>query len=241
MRILISNDDGIRARGIIELAKLARTISDDVWVVAPKEQCSAMSHKMTPFRPMRVTKVFDFPVEGVRAFSVGGTPGDSVKVALQWLMKDQEPDVLLTGINEGYNAGYDIMYSGTVAAAMEGAARGIPSYAFSLTPRKPFDLVEAYFKEVWDYVSKTELTRGQVWNINFPGCKPEECQGIKKTVPALMEFYSTGGFVEEKIDDEETFLMIERGGERDPEPGTDLYELIHNYISVDVLQCEIFH
>ena len=117
MRILITNDDGINAIGIHKLAEMAKKLGE-VWVVAPEGQCSAMSQKITVSDKIRLAKAPDFPVSGVKAYRLGGTPADCVKVAVEYLMTEK-PDVVFSGINNGYNAGIEVSYSGTVAAAME--------------------------------------------------------------------------------------------------------------------------
>ena len=108
MRILVVNDDGIKAEGIRRLAACAKKFGE-VWVVAPARQCSAMSQRITVRENLEVRKA-DFPVMGVKAYSVDGTPADCVKVALNHLLPEK-PDTVFSGINEGYNEGYDILYS----------------------------------------------------------------------------------------------------------------------------------
>ena len=130
MKILIVNDDSISAPGIAMLAKTAAQVGE-VWVVAPAQECSAMSQKLTLRELLTVEKVEEFPVKVAGAYKVGGTPVDCVKVALTYILKEM-PDVVLSGINNGYNAGYDISYSGTLGAAFEAARNGIPAIAFSV-------------------------------------------------------------------------------------------------------------
>ena len=106
MRILIVNDDSITAPGIAKLAKAASCLGE-TWVVAPEEQCSALSQKLTLRETLTVRKVEDFPVKVAGAYAVGGTPVDCVKVALTYILKEK-PDYVFSGINNGYNAGFDI-------------------------------------------------------------------------------------------------------------------------------------
>ena len=127
-KILLVNDDGIRADGLAFLARLASRLGE-VTVAAPDSQCSAMSHRITVHGELTVKKV-SFPVPEVTAYSVSGTPADCVKVALHYLLSEK-PDIVFSGINRGYNAGVDILYSGTVGAAMEALVNGIPAIAFS--------------------------------------------------------------------------------------------------------------
>ena len=119
-RILVSNDDGIHAPGIKVLEQVARTLSKDVWVVAPESEQSAAGHSLTLTVPLRIRKV------SARKFAVNGTPTDSVLLAVNHIMKDHKPDLVLSGVNAGGNLGEDITYSGTVAAAMEATLLRIP-------------------------------------------------------------------------------------------------------------------
>ena len=128
MNILISNDDGIRAEGIARLAAAALPFGR-VYVAAPQSQCSGMSQKLT-IRGTLAVEQADFPVPVEAAWAVGGTPADCVKAAVKALVPCR-PDVVLTGVNQGWNAGLDIAYSGTIGAALEGVMNGIPAIAFS--------------------------------------------------------------------------------------------------------------
>ena len=125
MRILLTNDDGVHAPGLEVLMKIARAISDDIWIVAPSEEQSGTGHSLTLTRPLRIRK------HGHQHFSVTGTPTDAVMMAVSHLMKDCKPDLVLSGVNRGANLGEHVTYSGTVSAAMEGAISGIRSIALS--------------------------------------------------------------------------------------------------------------
>ena len=129
MKILVVNDDSIHAPGIALLAKAAMELGE-VTVVAPAHQCSAMSQKITIRGDMRVDQAADFPVPVKAAYMVDGTPADCVKIAMQYLLVER-PDYVFSGINDGYNAGFDIAYSGTIGAALESVMNGIPAIAFS--------------------------------------------------------------------------------------------------------------
>ena len=116
MRVLLSNDDGVNAPGLAALA--AAFPDDEVWIVAPDREQSASSHAISLHRPLRLLEL------GPRRFSVDGTPTDAVFMALNHVLRDRRPDLVLSGINHGPNLGNDVLYSGTVAAAMEGALIG---------------------------------------------------------------------------------------------------------------------
>ena len=125
MRILLTNDDGVRAPGLKVLEQIAASLSDDVWIVAPTEEQSGSGHSLTLTVPVRLRKL------GEKRFCVTGTPTDAVMMAIAWIMKDEPPDLILSGVNRGANLGEDCTYSGTVSAAMEGALAGIKSIALS--------------------------------------------------------------------------------------------------------------
>ena len=125
MRIMVVNDDGIESDGIRRLAGMAAELGE-VWVLAPRHQCSAMSQRITIRGDMRVDKVRDFPVPVKAAYKVDGTPADCLKIAMQYLL-EEKPDYVFSGINDGYNAGFDIAYSGTLGAAFEAVMNGVPA------------------------------------------------------------------------------------------------------------------
>src|ERR1700685_4707853 len=121
MRILVTNDDGIHAPGLIAAEKIARALTDDVWVVAPETEQSGASHSLTLPLPLRLREV------DKRRFAVTGTPTDCVMMACAHIMKDKPPTLILSGVNRGSNMADDVTYSGTIAGAMEGTMLGIPS------------------------------------------------------------------------------------------------------------------
>src|SRR6201999_2230573 len=124
-RILVTNDDGIHAPGLAVAESIARALSDDVWVVAPETEQSGASHSLTLTLPLRLRKISE------RRFAVSGTPTDCVMMAALHTLKEQPPELVLSGVNWGSNLADDVTYSGTIAGAMEGCALGIPSIALS--------------------------------------------------------------------------------------------------------------
>lgn len=124
MRILLTNDDGIHAEGLSVLERIARTISDDVWVVAPEVDQSGLAHSLTLSEPLRLRPVSE------RRFALRGTPTDCVIMAVKKIL-DRKPDLVLSGVNVGANLADDVTYSGTVAGAIEGTLQGIRSIALS--------------------------------------------------------------------------------------------------------------
>lgn len=229
MRILITNDDGITAEGIRRLAVMAKEFGE-VWVVAPEKQCSAMSHCLT-VRGYIEVRPAEFPVEGVKAYSVGGTPADCVKAAVHEIMP-QRPDIVFSGINFGYNAGGDILYSGTVGACMEALLQGMPAIAFSNEPNGVYEVLDKYMLSVTKQLLSDMPAKNEIWNINFPGCKLEKCQGIKwNCAPAKSPFYTDHY---ERTELENGCFRLETAGipATSGEEGTDIWALLENYISV---------
>ena len=126
MRILITNDDGIEAAGLDVLEKIATDLSDDVWVIAPETDQSGAAHSLTLAEPLRMREL------APRRYAVKGTPTDCVIMGVRFLLADQPPELVLSGVNRGQNLADDVNYSGTVAGAIEAALLGIPSIAMSL-------------------------------------------------------------------------------------------------------------
>lgn len=234
MRILVVNDDGIEAEGIARLAKGALSFGE-VWVVAPKSQCSAMSSRITVRGEIAVCKE-PFRVEGVTAYSVAGTPADCVKVALTQLMPEK-PDIVFSGINEGYNAGIDIQYSGTVGAAMEALLNGIPAIAFSREANEIWDVAEEYLIPIARELMEEQLPANEIWNVNFPGCALSELRGIRReVVPAQTQFYLDHYTRTEK--EGESFVLTAAGipvTEQMPD-GTDIRAVQERYIAIGKLR-----
>lgn len=233
MKILVVNDDSIHSPGIALLARAAMEFGE-VTVVAPADQCSAMSQKISIHNAMKVEKVEDFPVSVKAAYQVGGTPADCVKAALHYVL-DEKPDYVFSGINEGYNVGYDIAYSGTLGAAFEAVMHGIPAMAFSNTMNAPLHIAEAYLVPVIRELMETGLARGEVWNVNFPSVEPRELKGIlrdRKIAP--MQFYSEN-YAQIANGDGSVSLKATGGPltEEDVTPaGTDAEAVLKGYISI---------
>ena len=176
-RILVTNDDGIHAPGLKVLERIAKSLSRDVWVVAPETEQSATSHALTLRRPLRTRK------HGRRRFSVDGTPTDCVLVAYRNLLREGPPDLVLSGINHGANLGEDVTYSGTVAAAMEAAILGVRAVAFSQMrpPDKRIDwrTAERFVPEILRALVSIPWTRDMLVNVNFPPLAPDQVAGVR--------------------------------------------------------------
>jgi 5'-nucleotidase len=176
-RILVTNDDGVQAPGIAVLEEIARTITDDVWTVAPETEQSATSHSLTVRRPLRVRQL------EARRHSVDGTPTDCVVVATAKILADRKPDLVLSGINLGSNLAEDVTYSGTVAAAMEAALIGLPAIALSLNRRGDhdfrWDTPRRHGPDVIRRICAAGFTPDALVNVNFPDVEPDAVRGVR--------------------------------------------------------------
>jgi 5'-nucleotidase len=228
-RILITNDDGIEADGLLRLVKEAVKFGE-VWVVAPDGQRSAASHSIVLQKPLDVYP-YDLGIEGVHAFSCSGMPGDCVRVGSLSVMP-YKPDVVLAGINDGYNAASDIQYSATVGAALEAAFQGYPAIALS-EGRMGHQVTDHYLHEVLAELIDQKPGNGNVINVNFPECPIEQYRGIlrERKVSKRMLFKDSYPLVEELPDGGKRYLVH---GERQEtaEDGTDLRALFDGYISI---------
>ncbi len=228
-KILITNDDGIQSDGIARLAKAA-TKHGEVWVVAPDGQRSAMSHTVTLRDTVEAWEV-DFPVEGVHAFACSGTPVDCVRVGTLNLVPGK-PDIVLSGINYGYNVATDIQYSATAGAAFEATVQKLPAIAFSEDMSDMHETTDRYLDEILAELLEKPIEANKIWNVNFPGCPLTECKGVMHgTKVSRDEFYSD--HYDETIlpDGRKSFQVI---GERHTkaDDGTDLRAVLDGYVSV---------
>lgn len=233
MKILVVNDDSIHAPGIALLAKAAMSFGE-VYVVAPANQCSAMSQKLTIRGALNIEKAVDFPVPVKGAYKVDGTPADCVKVALLHLL-DEKPDYVFSGINDGYNVGFDIAYSGTLGAAFEAILNGIPAIAFSNAANTPLDIAEQHLVFIAKELTAISLGRGEVWNVNFPAVEPGSLKGILRErsvapVQLFQEWYE-----EHTLQDGTISLEIhgapKTAADSVPE-GSDMEAVLRGYISI---------
>ncbi|WP_026896045.1 5'/3'-nucleotidase SurE [Clostridiisalibacter paucivorans] len=181
MNILISNDDGINAIGIKLLAEELTKLGH-VTVVAPDRERSATGHAITIHNPLRVEKIENY-YKQINAWSVNGTPGDCVKIAVESIL-NQKPDLVVSGINNGPNLGSDVLYSGTVSAAMEGSIQGIPSIAISLADfgdKMNYEGAAKYSCKLVNIIMKKLKNNKGLFNVNVPSASMEDIKGIKFT------------------------------------------------------------
>ena len=175
--ILITNDDGIHALGIKHLWQSLKDFADLI-IVAPNKEQSSVGLSITVRDPIQIEEVFW--AEGSKAWSVTGTPADCVKMALS-VLSEKTPNLVVSGINRGANAGRNLLYSGTVGGAIEGVLHGIPAIAFSCSEYKlpRYDLVEKYIPKVVEYALSHPLPKGSLLNVNFPEKDNGHVKGFK--------------------------------------------------------------
>ena len=186
MKILLTNDDGIYAPGLFALYKALRH-DYEVHIVAPETEMSAVGHAITLTSPLRVQKIHKNGA--FFGYAITGTPADCVKIAVKELM-DGPPDIILSGINRGANVGVNLLYSGTVSAATEGAFLGIPSAAISLASRKEpdFRFAARFSREIIQMIRKEGLTQGTALNVNIPALPPDKIRGVSFTRQGTARF-----------------------------------------------------
>jgi len=240
MRILCTNDDGIHAPGLKIVEQIARQLSDDVWVVAPELDQSGVSHSLSLNDPLRLREV------GPRHFAVRGTPTDCVIMGARHILGDKMPDVVLSGVNKGRNVAEDVVYSGTIAGALEGTILGLPSFAlsqeFSLDTRdKPlWDTALTFGPQILQKVIAAGVPKNTVINVNFPACVPDQVAGIRVTRQGKRNL----GFL--KVDERRDgrgnpyfWIGFERAAVLDtPAEGSDLAALAARYVSVTPLRLD---
>jgi 5'-nucleotidase len=240
MRILCTNDDGIHAPGLKVVEEIARALSDDVWVVAPELDQSGVSHSLSLNDPLRLREV------GPRHFAVRGTPTDCVIMGSRYILGDKMPDLVLSGVNRGRNVAEDVVYSGTIAGALEGTILGLPSFALSQefsveTREKPlWETALKFGPQILRKVIDAGVPKNTVINVNFPAVVPDEVKGVRVTRQGKRNL----GFL--KVDQRRDgrgnpyfWIGFERAAVMDtPAEGTDLAALAAGYVSVTPLRLD---
>lgn len=236
MNILLCNDDGITAPGLLALYRSVRSLGN-VTVVAPSSAKSASSHSVTVRVPITCQKVHVH--NEFWGYSVAGSPADCVKLALAELI-DTRPDLVISGINHGANAGIDIFYSGTVAAAAEGAFFGLPSLAISqeIVEEVGFDQSGRIARQVIDSILAWGIPPATLLNINIPALHPGVPKGVRIARQSTLAYEDR---FEKKGDDEGKALYLLMGGRNDisQQPDTDLHVLRQGYVSVTPLRFDL--
>jgi 5'-nucleotidase len=239
MRILVTNDDGIHAEGLAILERIAREISDEVWIVAPEYDQSGVSHSLSLNDPLRLRQV------GERHYAVKGTPTDCVIMGARHLM-EKPPDLVLSGVNRGRNAGEDVLYSGTVAGAKEAAVLGIPSFALSqayasANKHQPYwQTAVQHGPDIIRRVLKLGMPRDVLVNINFPDCAPGAVKGVAIAAQGKRDQQLL--HIDARHDGRGNpyyWIAFSRGVRPTGRNGTDLSALADNRISVTPLRLDL--
>lgn len=240
MRILLTNDDGINAPGLEVLERIARDLTDDIWIVAPELEQSGKGRAISLTEFVRIREM------SPQKFAINGTPSDCVLLALDELMPER-PDLILSGVNAGQNIAEDTTFSGTIAAALFGMQHGVPSMALSQSrgfqnPHScPWETPEQWGAKVLRPLIDKGWPNDLILNVNFPDRAPDEVKGVR---------YTSQGFRDERIIRTEaredlrgnTYYWIGyRGKLSNPDEGTDLRAIYDGYVSVSPLHVDLTH
>ncbi|MGQ7791471.1 5'/3'-nucleotidase SurE [Faunimonas sp. B44] len=238
MKILVTNDDGIHAPGLEVAERIARALSDDVWIVAPEMDQSGVAHALTISDPLRLRRA------GERRFAVRGTPTDCVIMGFKVVI-GAKPDLVISGVNRGQNLADDVTYSGTVAGAMEGSLLGIPSialsqaYSYDTIDDPHWRTAETHAPEIIGKLLDGGFGSDTLYNINFPNCAPEAVTGVVVTrqgrrVPDWLK-------IEKRADGRghPYYWIAFQRSKMEPEEGTDLHALAKLKISVTPLSLDL--
>ena len=237
-RILVTNDDGINAPGLVSLFEAAQTLSDDVWVVAPESNQTGAAHSLSLSKPLRARELSQ------GKWALDGTPTDCVLFAARHLMQEKPPDLVLSGVNRGANLADDVTYSGTIAAAMEGCLLGIRSIALSQAYKHPepvkWKTAEEHAADVIRRIVEVEWSRTALMNVNFPDVPAEAVTGMEIVRQGQREF---GGQIIERLDPRGTpYYWIDiKPTELDLKVGTDIEALRRGAITINPLHLDLTH
>jgi 5'-nucleotidase len=240
MRILLSNDDGIHAPGLVALEKIARQLSEDIIIAAPETDQSGVAHSLSLNDPLRLRKVSD------NRYAVSGTPTDCVLMAVHNILGGKRPDLLLSGVNRGQNIAEDITYSGTVAAAIEGTILGVPSIALSQAYGEKsgkaairWEVAESHAADVIRRVLALGIEANSLVNVNFPDCDPSEVKGAVAAVQGRRSAEFTR--IIERTDGRGNpyYWIGYAGGPGEPHEGTDLWAIRNKRVSVTPLKIDL--
>jgi 5'-nucleotidase len=239
VRILISNDDGIHAPGLGVLEAMARTLSDDVWIVAPEVEKSGAGRAITLTDPIRIRPISD------KRFACSGTPTDCVLLGIAEIMKDCRPDLVLSGVNRGQNLAEDTSVSGTVAVAMQGMQMGVPSIAFSqaMNFREgkpiPWETAAAHGPAVLARLVEASWGPNTIINVNFPDCLPNDVTGTQVTFQGFRD--EAVNHIDKRADlrGNDYFWIGYQGKLSKPPLGSDLRAIYENRISITPLHLDM--
>ncbi len=231
LKILLSNDDGVYADGIHALADAISDLAE-VIIVAPDRNRSGASNSLTLEQPLRVSQI------APNTYSVQGTPTDCVHFALNELLKGSMPDLVLSGINHGANLGDDVLYSGTVAAAMEGHFLGVQSIAFSLVGSENFATAGKIVRQLVEQHLERPIPTNRLLNVNIPDLPFEQLSGIQVT--RLGARHHAESMIKQKDPrGHDIYWLGPPGKEQDAGEGTDFYAIEHGFVSLTPMQVDL--
>lgn len=243
MRILLTNDDGVHAKGISILREIALSITDDVWTVAPATEQSAASRRVSLHNPVVCRRVEE------KIYSVSGTPTDSVIVALSETLKDHKPDLILSGINHGQNIAEDIGFSGTVAGALQGLQMGVPSISMSLarglntygTGKLNWDIPLQYGPDLIKKLLAEGWPKDVALNVNFPDVETGAVNGVHVTSQGKRDFIMSDVDKRKHPRGGHYYWLTYGAGKSNPPKGTDLRAIYDGYISITPIHVDHTH
>lgn len=242
MNILVTNDDGIYSKGIYELCNAIKDIAK-VYVVAPDAEKSAVGHAITMHNPLKIKKINFHGIDSIEAYAVSGTPADCVKLGIEAILRDVDIDLVLSGINNGSNLGSDVIYSGTVSAALEAYMLDKTSIAISYDANgdssHEYKIAADYIAEfiTGNYIESSEL-QSSVLNVNFPNMHMRNPLGYKTTRLGIRRYENS--FEERKDPRGNTYYWM--GGsikKMNQEPDSDISAVEEGYISITPLQFDL--
>lgn len=242
MRILLTNDDGIHAEGLAALEAIAHALTDDVWVVAPEVEQSAMSRALTLHDPLRVRKV------GEKKFAISGTPTDCAMLGIEELLKDHRPDLVLSGVNRGHNAAEDVTMSGTVAGAIQGMALGVPSMALSQALAvyhddevARYDTAVHYGPGIIERLLEQGWPKDVIININFPNRPPDAVTEVEVTRQGFRDLHNMRAEKRTDLRGRDYYWMGFTARRPKVADGTDIAAIMAGKISVSPLHIDLTH
>ncbi|HLY77988.1 MAG TPA: 5'/3'-nucleotidase SurE [Caulobacteraceae bacterium] len=242
MRILLTNDDGIHAEGLGALERIARQLSDDVWISAPEYEQSGASRALTLSEPLRIRRLEP------QRYAISGTPTDCVMLAVEELMKDAKPDLVLSGVNRGHNTAEDVTMSGTVAGAIQGMALGVPSIALSQSLTvfhddevARYETAEAYAPGIIQRLLEAGWPDDVIININFPNRKPDEVESVEVTSQGRRDMHNMKAEKRTDLRGRDYFWMGFTARRPIVADGTDLAAVLGGRISVTPLHIDLTH
>ena len=239
LRILLVNDDGVHAPGLAVMEDIARTLSDDVWVVAPAQEQSGMGRALTLNAPLRAEQLDD------KRFAVSGTPTDCVHMAIDVLMQGQRPDLVLSGVNNGQNIAEDVTLSGTVAGAMHGTQLGIRSVAFSQAygfegrAKIKWETARQHGPRVLKALLDAPWSENTLVNVNFPDRAPDQVAGVEVTSQGMRDQTILHAEARTDLRGRDYYWLGFNGKLSDPAVGTDLRAVYDGRISVTPLHLDL--